>query len=122
MVNKPVSELFNLIESPESMQSIMPDNVNKFETTQNGFVFGIQGAPIDIGLAIKETITNEKIVLESTNPNLNFTLTTLLAELNTQESQVQILFNGSFNPMVKMMIQKPLQRFIDDLANNLEKL
>lgn len=122
VVNKPVEELFGYVDNLEKLKEIMPDNVTKFEAKDNGFVFAIKGAPMDIALDIKEKITNEKIVLTSANPSLDFELVINLHGLNASQTMVKTVFDGRFNPMIKMMVQKPLQKFIDDMAGNMKLL
>lgn len=122
LVNKPVDELFEYIDKPEKLKALMPDNITKFEVTDNGFLFAIKGAPMDITLNIKEKIANEKLLLVSANPALDFSLQINTQGLNAAQSRVKVLFDGNFNPMVKMMVQKPLQRFIDDMSAKLEKM
>ncbi len=122
LVNKPVDELFDYIDKPEKLKALMPDNITKFEVTDNGFLFAIKGAPMDITLNIKEKIANEKLLLVSANPALDFSLQINTQGLNAAQSRVKVLFDGNFNPMVKMMVQKPLQRFIDDMSAKLEKM
>ncbi len=122
LVNKPVDELFDYIDKPEKLKALMPDNITKFEATDNGFLFAIKGAPMDITLNIKEKIANEKLLLVSANPALDFSLQINTQGLNAAQSRVKVLFDGNFNPMVKMMVQKPLQRFIDDMSAKLEKM
>lgn len=116
VVNKPVEELYAYVESPEKIRAVMPDNVNKFEAADDGFVFGIQGVPIDIQLKVKEKLANEKVVLASANPNLDFTLSVYLQGLNAHQTLMDMLFEGQFNPMIKMLVQKPLQKFINDFS------
>ncbi len=122
VVNKPVEELFGYVDNPAKLKEVMPESVTKFEAKDNGFVFAIKGAPMDIALDIKEKITNEKIVLTSANPSLDFDLVINLQGLNASQTMVKIVFDGRFNPMIKMMVQKPLQKFIDDMSGHMQLL
>ncbi len=42
-----------------------------------------------------------------------------IEEASDSSSNVQLLFDGKFNPMVAMMVKKPLQKFIDTLIANI---
>ena len=42
--------------------------------------------------------------------------------VSENKSEVQILFEGQFNPFIKMMVEKPLQSFIDNLTDKIEGL
>ncbi|MGI9532684.1 MAG: SRPBCC family protein, partial [Lutimonas sp.] len=60
-----------------------------------------------------------KIVLGSANEKFPFNLTADIEEATADSSNVQLLFDGKFNPMVAMMVKKPLQKFIDTLISNI---
>ena len=122
LVNKPVEELYEYVDDPEKIRSLMPENVQKFEVTNDGFTFGIKGVPLDIKLKIEEKITNEKVVLKSANPNLDFSLTILMHGLNAHQTMMTMLFDGRFNPMINMLVQKPLQKFMEDFSGKTKLL
>jgi hypothetical protein len=66
-------------------------------------------------------VENEKVVLKSAS-SLDFSLTGLLNPLNAAQTEVQILFDGNFNPFMKMVVEKPLQNFINSFTDKLESL
>ncbi|MCD1118269.1 SRPBCC family protein [Chryseobacterium turcicum] len=118
IVNKSSKDLSELLKSPENYKEFMPDGLQKFETREDGFKFGLQGMP-EIALKIDE-VTHEKAVLKSASSSLDFTLTATLKPLNETQTEVQMLFEGKFNPFIKMMVEKPLQNFINSLTDKIE--
>ena len=42
--------------------------------------------------------------------------------VNDTQTEVQLLFEGKFNPFLKMMVEKPLQNFINSLTDKIESL
>ena len=118
VVNKSSKDLSELLKSPENYKEFMPDGLQKFETREDGFKFGLQGMP-EIALKIDE-VTQEKAVLKSASSSLDFTLTATLKPLNETQTEVQMLFEGKFNPFIKMMVEKPLQNFINALTDKIE--
>ena len=42
--------------------------------------------------------------------------------ISDTHSDVQLKFEGAFNPMISMMVKKPLTSFINTLTDNLAKL
>lgn len=120
IVNKSVSELVEMLKTPQDYKNLMPSSLSKFESTENGFKFSLTGMP-EIALNIDE-VNNEKVVLKSANPSLDFALTGTMNALNENQTEVQLLFDGKFNPFIKMMVEKPLQNFINSLTENIEKL
>ncbi|MGK6342582.1 SRPBCC family protein [Chryseobacterium sp. DT-3] len=118
IVNKSSKELSEILKSPENYKDFMPDGLQKFETKDNGFKFGLQGMP-EIALKIDE-VNEQKAVLKSASSSLDFTLTAALNPINDDQTEVQMLFEGKFNPFIKMMVEKPLQNFINTLTDKIE--
>ena len=77
-------------------------------------MFALKGMP-EIELKLQEVEAPKKIVLGSANEKFPFSLTADIEENSDASSNVQLLFDGKFNPMVAMMVKKPLQKFIDTL-------
>ena len=61
------------------------------------------------------------MVLGSGSDKFPFTLSIHINEAGTG-SEVQFLFNGEFNAMMAMMVKSPLQKFINNLSENISKL
>ncbi|THV59916.1 SRPBCC family protein [Chryseobacterium candidae] len=118
IVNKSSKELTELLKSPENYKDFMPDGLQKFETRDNGFKFGLQGMP-EIALKIDE-VDDHKAVLRSASSSLDFSLTATLSPISENQTEVQMLFEGKFNPFIKMMVEKPLQNFINTLTDKIE--
>ncbi|KQR93440.1 orotate phosphoribosyltransferase [Chryseobacterium sp. Leaf180] len=118
IVNKSSKELSELLKKPENYKEFMPDGLNKFESREDGFKFGLQGMP-EIALKIDE-VTEDKAVLKSASSSLDFALTAVMKPLNENQTEVQMLFEGKFNPFIKMMVEKPLQNFINTLSDKME--
>ena len=45
-----------------------------------------------------------------------------MKSLSENQAEVQLVFNGKFNPFIKMMVEKPLKNFIENLTDKIEKL
>jgi carbon monoxide dehydrogenase subunit G len=118
IVNKSAKELSELLKTPDNYKQFMPDGLQKFESREDGFKFGLQGMP-EIALKIDE-VTDTKAVLKSASSSLEFALTAALNPLNENQTEVQMLFEGKFNPFIKMMVEKPLQNFINSLTDKIE--
>ena len=120
-VEKSAQELFDLLSDVRNFEKLMPDNIAKFAVIgDDAFIFGLKGMP-EIKLVKKEAIPNSKIVLGAASSKLPFTLTANITEVN-DTTDVQLLFDGDFNPMMAMMIKGPITKFIETLAQNMGKL
>ena len=120
-IKKSQKELFEFLCDLNNFEQLMPENIQKFEVDGDSFLFGLKGMP-EIRLVLKEKTENSQIVLGAASSKLPFTLTTNLTIISKNSSEVQLLFEGDFNPMMTMMIKSPLQKFINTLSENIGKL
>ncbi|MBU4537596.1 MAG: SRPBCC family protein [Weeksellaceae bacterium] len=120
VVNKSVNELVGMLQNPEDYKNLMPDSLQSFEVRDNGFKFGLKGMP-EIALKIEEVSENQ-VLLKSASSSLDFELKGTMNAVSETQTEVQLLFEGKFNPFIKMMVEKPLQNFINTLTDNLEKI
>lgn len=120
-VNKSADDLFDFLTDVKNFGTIMPENTDTFEAQEEAFVFALKGMP-NIKLKLTEKVKPSKIVLASASHKFPFTLIGNLQVLNDNSASIQLNFDGDFNPMMAMMIKGPLQKFINTLSENLEKL
>ncbi|MGB5243546.1 MAG: SRPBCC family protein [Lutimonas sp.] len=118
-VQKSNQEIFDFLSNVENFGKIMPENIDKFEANEDSFIFALKGMP-EIKLKLKEVVQGEKIVLGSASEKLPFSLTADISQKEANSSDVQLLFEGNFNPMMAMMVKSPLQKFINTLISNIE--
>ncbi len=117
-VQKSSQEIFDYLSKVENFEQLMPENIDKFEAGKESFLFALKGMP-EIELKLQDIEAPKKIVLGSANDKFPFSLTADIEENANASSNVQLLFDGKFNPMVAMMVKKPLQKFIDTLVENI---
>jgi carbon monoxide dehydrogenase subunit G len=121
-VEKSAEYIFNALSDVKSFEKLMPENIAKFEVIdENCFEFGLKGMP-EIKLVKKEAIAHTKIVLGAASSKLPFTLTANLTNIGAEKTEIQLGFEGEFNPMMAMMIKGPIGKFIETLANNMHKI
>ena len=120
-VQKSAKELFDFLSKLENFEQLMPENTEKFVVDGDSFIFGLKGMP-EIRLVMKEKTEFSNITLGAASSKLPFTLAADITENSENESKVTLTFNGDFNPMMAMMVKKPLSKFIDTLTENIEKL
>lgn len=120
-VAKSSKEVFEFLSDLKNFEHLMPENTQKFEVDGDSFLFALKGMP-EIRLILKEKTAFSNITLAAASSKLPFTLSGNLTEISENESQAQLLFSGDFNPMMAMMVKKPLTKFIEVLAENISKL
>lgn len=119
-ISKSADEFFALMEDLNNMKLLMPDSVERFEADENTFVFGLKGMP-DVRLLVDEIRKPDLLKFKAASSKLDFTLSAHLKE-NADGASLRYSFEGKFNPMMKMMVEKPLTRFIEDLTESTAKL
>ncbi|MEW5675861.1 SRPBCC family protein [Flavobacterium enshiense] len=121
-VEKSDEYLFNALTDVKNFEKLMPDSIAKFEVLdENAFIFGLKGMP-EIKLKMKDKVAPNKVILGAASDKLPFTLTANIKALTPNTSEVQLIFDGEFNPMMAMMIKGPISKFIETLAANMNKL
>ena len=120
IVNKSSEEIYNFLIEVKNFEKLMPEGISKFDLISNSeFLFALKGMP-EITLVKKSETPFESVVLGSSG-KLEFSLKTSITSLDQTKSQIQLLFSGDFNPMMTMMINKPISKFIENLVNNIQK-
>jgi len=121
-IAKSDKEVFDFLTDIKNFETLMPDNIDKFEVLdENTFKFALKGMP-EIVLRLKEQNPNDKVVLGAASDKLPFTLTAKIASLGENESEVDLSFEGQFNAMMAMMIKSPITNFMETLSQNMDKI
>lgn len=118
-LDKSAEDTFNFLSDVKNFESLMPENISKFEILENDkFLFALKGMP-EIVLKKKEATPNSKVVLGAAGGKLDFSLTGHINELEAGKSEVKLTFDGEFNAMMAMMIKGPIKKFIETLSSNM---
>lgn len=121
-IDKSPLDVFNFLSDVKNFEQLMPENISKFEVLgDDKFLFALKGMP-EIILKKKEVIAPNKIVLGAAGGKLDFSLTGNITETTPNQSEVQLTFDGDFNPMMAMMIKGPIGKFIETLVTNMPKV
>ncbi|MGW9685594.1 SRPBCC family protein [Flagellimonas sp. 2504JD1-5] len=121
-VAKSDKEVFEFLTDIKNFETLMPDNIDKFEVLDDiTFRFALKGMP-EIVLRLKEQTPNSKVVLGAASDKLPFTLTGDITSLGENESEVALSFEGEFNAMMAMMIKSPITNFMETLSSNMDRI
>ena len=120
-VNKSTETVFNFLSDVKNFESLMPENISKFEVIDDDkILFALKGMP-EIILKKKEVIPPNKIVLGADGGKIDFSLIGNITQLDATSSEVQLEFTGKFNAMMAMMVKGPIGKFIETLATSIPK-
>ena len=121
VIAKSSKEAYNFFMTLENFELLMPTSTEKFEVEGDSFLFGLKGMP-EIRLVLGNSVEYSKVSLGAASSKLSFTLEANIVSVSDSSSEVQLQFDGDFNPMMAMMVKKPLTNFIDTLTENIAKL
>jgi ribosome-associated toxin RatA of RatAB toxin-antitoxin module len=121
-LEKSAQYMFDALCEVKNYEKLMPENIAKFEvTSEDSFIFGLSGMP-EIKLKMKEKNATNQVILGAASDKLPFTLTANIESTNENTCDVQLLFEGEFNAMMAMMIKGPINKFLENLSENMYKL
>ena len=118
-IQKPRKEVYEFLTDLKNFEHLMPDSIQTFEVLdEDTFRFALKGMP-EIVLKRKSQNPHEKVVLGAASDKLPFSLTADLQEVNPDETEVSLSFEGEFNAMMAMMIKGPITNFLGTLSEKL---
>ena len=120
-VDHSTEQLFSKLTSVETYEGLMPEGPAFTKIDDSRFRFKLGGMP-EIGLTIRDKQPNESIVLISSSDKISFSLRGQLTKVSETQTDVQLQFDGDFNPMMAIMVKKPLTKFMESLISNMYKL
>jgi carbon monoxide dehydrogenase subunit G len=120
LLTKPIDEVFNALSQASTYERLMPEEVSFRMTDEEHFSFKLGGMPV-IPLKLVRKTPSSQIVLAADGGNVPFELAANLENISGQ-TEVQLTFDGNINPMMQMMVKKPLTQFLESLIGNLQKL
>ena len=120
-INKSNEEIFNFISDFTNFAKLMPPQVQDVKISQDSCSFGIQGMPT-INLKIFERLPFSCVKMKAEDGKLPFTLSCTLESVNKTQCIAQFHFEAELNPMMKMMVAKPLANFLNLLSEKLKEI
>lgn len=100
------------------------DKIENFKATQDRCSFTVKGMT-DMGLKIIARIPNESITITNdtdvpSSMPLNFLIIFEFEKVEPYVSKVIVRMELDANPMIAMMVKKPLEKFVNSLADGMK--
>lgn len=122
-INSPKEKIFDFLSDFTNFSLLVPDKVENWKATKEKCSFKVTGLS-DFGMEISKItpyssieIVNDK---EISTP-FSFTFNWDFNPINDSKTKVRSFFNLDINPMMSMMVKKPLQNFMDVLVDKLKE-
>lgn len=100
------------------------DKIENFKATQDRCSFTIKGMT-DMGLKIISRLPNESITISNdtdvpSSMPLNFLIIFEFERVEPYVTRVVVKMKLDANPMIAMMVKKPLEKFVNSLADGMK--
>lgn len=121
-IDKPAEGIYKFLTNLNNFEKLMPAEVSDWKSTIDECTFTLKGMP-SIGFMITEQTPHTNIVYKGIGklPAAVF-LKVAIQPYNDNKCKAQLFLEADLNPMLKMMVEKPLTKFLDVLAHNLTKM
>ncbi len=120
LVASPMKDVFEKLTKASTYERLMPEEASFRISDESHFSFKLGSMPV-IPLKMERQTPHSQIVLAADGGNVPFELHVNLRTVEEQ-TQVQLVFEGDVNPMMQMMVKKPLTQFLEALISNVQKL
>jgi ribosome-associated toxin RatA of RatAB toxin-antitoxin module len=118
-INNSAEKIFNNLSDFRNFEKLMPAQVSEWTATADECSFNINGMAT-IGMKIIEKTPFSKIIITSNGKvPFDFKLLVDIVEQGAENAVGQITFESDLNPMMKMMVEKPLGNFFNMLAKKM---
>tara|TARA_R110002124_G_scaffold215807_1_gene381691 strand:+ start:1807 stop:2199 length:393 start_codon:yes stop_codon:yes gene_type:complete len=121
IASKSAKDLYNQLINFQNFGPMMPDSVQKFEADESSFLFQMKGIP-EVRLVLDKSEEPGLIQFKSASSKLDFTLACLIEAIDENSCRGRFEFRANFNMMLKMMVERPLTNFIENLADKLKEI
>ena len=121
-IENSAENIFTNLSDFKNFEKLMPHQVTNWQATTDECSFTINGMAT-IGMKILEKISPTKISITSHGKvPFEFKLYVLITVVNPLKCKGQLIFESDMNPMIKMMVEKPLGNFFNILAQKMKEI
>ncbi len=121
-IENSAGNVFNYLSNFNNFQKLMPAQVTNWTSTENECSFTISGMAT-IGMQIIEKAAPAHIKISSHGKvPFDFILHINIGSTTPEKSSGQLVFEAQLNPMIKMMVEKPLTNFFNLLADKMREI
>tara|TARA_B100000073_G_C23595897_1_gene518338 strand:+ start:355 stop:744 length:390 start_codon:yes stop_codon:yes gene_type:complete len=120
IVNKSAEEVYTKFSDMNNLKELLPSEIDSFESTTNSCKFKIKNMP-EINLEFANMQPYSHISIIAKDSQIPFFLNCFILEKDNQ-SQVRLEIDVEVNILTRGIIEKPLTKFLNILAEKLQNL
>jgi hypothetical protein len=123
-IKRNVEFVYEYLSDFTHFSMVVNDKIENFKATQDKCSFTIKGMT-DMGLKIISRMPNESITITNdtdipSSMPLNFLIIFQFEKVEPYVSRVLVKMELDANPMIAMMVKKPLEKFVNSLADGMK--
>ncbi|MBO7276999.1 MAG: hypothetical protein J6U84_03455 [Bacteroidales bacterium] len=123
-IKRNVEFVYEYLSDFTHFSMVANDKIENFKATQDKCSFTIKGMT-DMGLKIISRMPNESITITNdtdvpSSMPLNFLIIFEFEKVEPYVSKVIVKMELDANPMIAMMVKKPLEKFVNSLADGMK--
>jgi hypothetical protein len=123
-IKRNVEFVYEYLSDFTHFSMVANDKIENFKATQDKCSFTIKGMT-DMGLKIISRMPNESITITNdtdipSSMPLNFLIIFQFEKVEPYVSRVLVKMELDANPMIAMMVKKPLEKFVNSLADGMK--
>lgn len=122
-INLPQERIYNFLADFNNLKQYIPsDKISNWQSDSDSCRFTVNGMG-DVALRTVEKRPCDLIKITGDGLNQkDFFFWVQLKEVDASDTRVKLTIRADLNPMMKMMISKPIQKFLDVLVDSFEKM
>ena len=121
IVRKSGEDLFNTLIEFENLKNFLPPNIEKFEARGETCIIKVANLP-EIKLNIHEKIPNKFVSYSANESPVPFLMKSFIEKINNDSCHLIFEIDIELNLMTKMVLEKPIKSFINQISNAASKL
>jgi carbon monoxide dehydrogenase subunit G len=115
--------VYNFIADFNNFKQFIPaDKVQDFQSTGDSCRFSVPNMGQVALKIVEKTPFNTVKVTGDSMANQQFFLWVQLKQMADNDTRVKVTIKADLNPMLKMMVNKPLRNFVDKLVEAMERM
>tara|TARA_B100000902_G_C27286901_1_gene904948 strand:+ start:1286 stop:1681 length:396 start_codon:yes stop_codon:yes gene_type:complete len=114
-------DLFKKFTDLNNLKGYLPKEVKEFESSTENCSFKIEQLP-KISLQLTEKIAYSQIKFESNESQIPFEMNCYLKKIDNNTTNVILEINMEVNFMMKMLVQKPINIFLENFTEIIKKI
>ena len=114
----PASQIYGMLSDFDNFESLLPsDKVKNWQSQGDSCRFEVEGiGPVGLKIIEREASKTIKYTADGKVP-FNFFLWFQLKEVEAGDTKMKLTLDAELNPMIKMVAQGPLKKFLGLLAD-----